>query len=324
MFPSFNGAFGDLLWEAYRLRCWSLTLTGIIPFTQDCFKFAPLIDTSLFYLTVDAAFLLSRAQRRWLVEFLNASKAISIILASGSEGWTHILPKLRVPSLTEITFLEKPAGTPSPIEILADFCNQHPNLRRIDCGPYQFRTSLTSKLGCQYPFPGCRCSEQVIEIQWPEFDDDLASMSSHSSTEIWHLFACLCYRSSIRELTLPANFPGLEKDVLSETKSSLTSRFPYLTRLQFREFDSLVEPSREHFLKWVFKVFPSLKTLELAYMGWDAEQTSCFARTVAKELPSIENFTLEYETRKVEEWTLVQLEEPPSPVKHNLREYKDG
>ncbi|KAF9067839.1 hypothetical protein BDP27DRAFT_1328131 [Rhodocollybia butyracea] len=311
MFPSFNGAFGRLLWEAYRLRCSSIALHGIIPLTQDCFKFSPLIDTSLSDFRVDDTFLLSRAQRGWLIEFLNASKAISTISAYGSEGWAHILPKLRLPSLTGITFIGQVRGTPSAIEILADFCNRHQNLRRIDCGPYQLRTSLTSKLGRQYPLsqlqeirasvsqllyfvsdPSRLCNLKVIEIQFPAFDILFPSMSSHSTAGFWDLFACLCDRSSIQELVVPANFPGLEKDVLSEAKSSLTSRFPYLTTLHFREFDSLAEPVRQDFLK----------SLKLAWMGWDAEQASYFARTVVKELPLIENLTLEYRTRKVKEW----------------------
>ncbi|KAF9067842.1 hypothetical protein BDP27DRAFT_1328134 [Rhodocollybia butyracea] len=327
MFPSFNGEFGRLLWEAHRLRCSSLTLFGIIPFTQDCFKFSPLINTSLSYFAVDAAFLLSRAQRGWLIELLNASKAISHIRAYGSEGWTHILPKLRLPSITGISFIGKAVGTPSAIEILAEFCNRHQNLCRIDCGSYQSKTSLTP---CQYSLsqmqelrasvsqllyfvsdPSRLCNLKVIEIQCPELDLHLPSMSSHSTTGLWHLFSCLCDRPSIQELIVPANFPGLEKDVLSKTQSSLESRFIYLTKLQFREFHSLAEPARQDFLKWSSKVFPSLKSLELAYsmsMGWDAEQTSCFARTVAKELPLIENLTLEYRTRRVREWIEDPLE----------------
>ncbi|KAF9067840.1 hypothetical protein BDP27DRAFT_861633 [Rhodocollybia butyracea] len=132
-FPSFNCAFGRLLWEAYRLRCRSLSLAGVIPFAQDCFRFRPIINTSVSYFTVDDAFLLSQAQRGWLIEFLNASKEISFLLAHGSEGWTHVLPKLRMPALAGIAFFGQL------------------NLCRIDCGPYQFKTSLTSKLGCQYP-----------------------------------------------------------------------------------------------------------------------------------------------------------------------------
>ncbi|KAF9059188.1 hypothetical protein BDP27DRAFT_1453467 [Rhodocollybia butyracea] len=330
MFPSFNGAFNGLLWEAYRLRYCSLRLAGIIPITQDCFKFSPPINTSLSHITVDATFLLSRAQREWLVGFLNASKAIFYILARGSEGWTYILPNLSLPSLKDIAFIGRPTVTASPIEIVAEFCNQHQNLRSIDCGPYQFRTSPTSKLGCQYPLsqlqvlrasvsqllyfvsdPSRLRNLEVIEIQWPEFDDDIASTSDHSSTGLWHLFTFLCNRSSIRNLIIPTNFPGLQKDVRSEAKSSLTSTFPSLTMLQLGDFKSLVELARQDFLKWVLKVFPSLKSLDFAYTGWDAEETSCFARIVAKELPSIENLTLDYKPRKVKDW----IEDPSESTK---------
>ncbi|KAF9072328.1 hypothetical protein BDP27DRAFT_1418230 [Rhodocollybia butyracea] len=321
MFPSFNGEFGRLLWEAHRLRCSSLALYGIIPCIQDHFKFSPLINTSFSNFTFDAAFLLSRAQRGWLTELLNASKAISSILACCSEGWTHILLKLRLPSLTGLTFFTGHVGTPTAIEVLAEFCNRHPKLHRIDSGPYQFRISLTSKLGCQYPLPQLQilkasvsqllyfvsdpshmCNLQVVEIRWPALDVHLASKPSNSSTGLWHLFTCLCNRSSIRELVLPVNLPGLEKDVLSKAQPSLTSTFPYLTKLRFIEFKSLAESTRQDFLKWVSKVFPGLKTLEVDYMAWDAVQTSRFARTVAKELPLTENLRLEFKTRKVKEW----------------------
>lgn len=236
LFPSFNSAFGRFLWEVYRLRCLSLSLASIIPLTQDCFEFIPLINTSLSYFAVDDTFLLSWAQQGWLVEFLNASKAISSILAYGSKGWTHILPELCLPSLTGVTFLGKPTGMPSVIGILAEFCDRHRNLRRIDCGPYQFRISLISSLldkplVCQYRLPQlqvlramvsqlmcfcfCLCNLEVIDIQLAERDSASLSYELYSNFGIRSLFGCLCKCSSIRELVIPVNLPKFKRGVLS-------------------------------------------------------------------------------------------------------------
>ncbi|KAE9404607.1 hypothetical protein BT96DRAFT_1016193 [Gymnopus androsaceus JB14] len=252
------------------------------------------------------------SQPRWMPKFFNSFSRVPSIIVHCSKEWTDILPQLHLPSLRTFSFRGSilDAQT-SNIEVLAAFLNRHQALVSLSCGQQFAVSSLSARcqllpsnitdLSATVPQPcyllsSKAFSPQTIDIQ---FEKCSSPLPFSETDQLWNLLSLISSHLTIRKLKLPADSPILQEVLFSSGRNSY--RFPHITWLEVKKFQSLADIAKEGFIPWACEMFPCTQTLHVQRLNWDSRS---FAQSVVDNWPSVRILMFDYKTQNVEAWHL--------------------